>query len=141
MADITAIIEANELRFMQSWMHQDASSIKQIAARDFMMLVGTNPPQLLDRPSFVAAIEKDFRCIGFRLGESYSRRHGRNAWYVAGIQLELNLAGKIWKGDFIVSDLWRKPRFGDWRLVERSLAQVEADTGFAGSIAKLQLWS
>ncbi|MEP5939145.1 MAG: hypothetical protein ABJ239_12530 [Erythrobacter sp.] len=141
MADIESIIEANELRFMQCWMRRDTSGIKQIAARDFMMVVGTNPPQLLDRPSFVAAMETEFRCTGFRMGESYSRRHGRTAWFVAGVQLELLLGAKEWKGDFVITDMWRKPRFGSWRMAERSLAQVESDGRFADSVKKLQLWT
>ncbi len=141
MADVTATLEANELRFMQCWMHRDTSGIKQIAARDFMMLVGTNPPQLLDRPSFVAAMEKDFRCTGFRLGESFVRRHGRSAWYSAGVQLELRLGAKEWSGDFLVTDMWRKPRFGGWKLMERSLSQFQSSEEFADKIRMLQLWT
>jgi len=140
MANVTAILEANELRFMQCWMHRDSAGIKQIAARDFLMLVGTNPPQLLDRPSFVAAMDKDFRCTGFRLGESFVRRHGRSAWYSAGVQLELRLGANEWRGEFLVTDMWRKQRIGGWKLVERSLSQIQSDDAFANDIKMLQLW-
>ncbi|MBD2842013.1 Cif family virulence factor [Erythrobacter rubeus] len=140
MANIAAIIEANELHFMQSWMHRDAGSIRQLATRDFMMMLGTKPPELLDRPSFVAGIEQGFRCTGFRLGESFVRKYGRLAWYVAGAQLELKLGAKDWSGDFIITDLWRKARIGGWKLAERSLAPTNSDDDLDHRIRKLQLW-
>ena len=141
MADIPVIIEAQELRFMQSWMHRDAGAIRSLAARDFMMMVGTNPPQLLDRPSFIAAMERGFTCAGFRLGESFVRRHGRSAWYVAAAKLDLQLGGRKWAGEFLLSDMWYKHRISGWKLVERSLSRADNDESFAGSVRKLQLWT
>lgn len=140
MADISGMIEAQELRLMQAWMHRDAATIRKLAARDFMMIVGTNPPELLDRPSLVAAIERDFRCTGFKLGESVVRQHGRSAWYSAGAQLELELGRKDWSGRFLVTGLWYKFRIGGWKLVERSLSGVDAQEDLADSIRKIQLW-
>ena len=140
MAEISGMIEASELRMMQAWMHRDASTIRQLAARDFMMILGTNPPELLDRPSFVAAIEKDLRCSGFRLGESVVRRHGRAAWYTAGAEIELAIGGKDWSGRFLLTGLWRKYRIGGWKLVERGISPTAREDGLADAIRRMQLW-
>ena len=43
--------------------------MKKLTARDFMMLVGSTPPQLLDRPSFLAAMERGFACTRFAMRE------------------------------------------------------------------------
>lgn len=140
MADIAAIIEAHELRIMQSWMHRDAGAIRKIVARDFMMIVGTDPPELLDRPSFLAAIDNGLRCTGFRLNEALLRRHGRSAWYTAGAELEMRLGGKDWSGKFLVTGLWRNYRIGGWKLVERSLSPIASDEQLADSVRRLQMW-
>ncbi|MBV7259821.1 nuclear transport factor 2 family protein [Erythrobacter crassostreae] len=141
MAEIEALIEAQELRFMQSWMHRDATAIRDIAARDFMMMVGSSPPELLDRPSFLAATADGFRCIGFRLGQSFVRRHGRCAWYVAGARLELELGRIEWSGDFMLTGLWRKSRFQGWKLAEHSIAPSAKDGRFSETVRSMQLWT
>lgn len=140
MSDVSGMIEAHELRIMQAWMHRDAAIIRQLAARDCMMILGTNPPELLDRPSFVAAIEKELRCTGFRLGESVVRRHGRTAWYSAGAEIELEVGRVDWSGRFLLTGLWRKFRIGGWKLVERGLSPTAKDERLAGKIRELQLW-
>nr|WP_298927446.1 nuclear transport factor 2 family protein [uncultured Erythrobacter sp.] len=141
MADIEAMIEAQELRFLQSWMHRDAGAIRDIAARDFMMMVGSNPPELLDRPSFVAAAEDGFRCTGFRLGQAFVRRHGRCAWYAAGAKLDLELGRTEWTGDFMLTGLWRKSRFKGWKLAEHSVSQTSKDERFTQAVRSLQMWT
>lgn len=125
---------------MQSWMHRDAATIRKLASRDCMMIFGTNPPELLDRPSFAAAIENDFRCLGFRMGESVVRRHGRMGWFTASADLELKFGVREWNGRFLVTGLWRKFRVGGWKLVERSLAPLEKDERLAESVRRLQMW-
>lgn len=140
MADIAAIIEAHELRIMQSWMHRDADAIRKLAVRDMMMIVGTNPPELLDRPSFLAGIGSSFTCNGFRLSQSLVRQHGRTAWFTAGAEMELKLEGKDWKGQFLLTGLWRKYRIGGWKLVERGLSPIDKDEQLAASIRRMQLW-
>ena len=62
MADVTAEIEALALGAMRAWVAGDVKAMKKITARDFMLLVGSMPPQLLDRPSFLAAMERGFAC-------------------------------------------------------------------------------
>ncbi len=140
MAEADALIEPGQLRFMQSWMHGDASAIRKLASREFMMMVGTEPPELLDRPSFTAAIERGFRCNGFKLGQSYVRRHGRCAWYVAGADLDLELDRKAWSGRFLVTALWRKFRLGGWKTVECGIAPLADDSALTARIRQLQLW-
>ncbi|QFT77718.1 DUF4440 domain-containing protein [Erythrobacter sp. THAF29] len=140
MADISGMIEAQELRLMQAWMHRDAGTIRQLAARDCMMILGTNPPELLDRPSFIAAMDKDLRCTGFRLGESVVRRHSRTAWYTAGAEIELKVGAKDWTGRFLLMGLWRKFRIGGWKLIERGLSPTSSEEGLADSIRKMQMW-
>jgi len=125
---------------MQSWMHSEAGDIRKLTARDFMMVIGSNPPELLDRPSFVEAIKSDFSCIGFRLGESVVRRHGRAAWFTSGAELELKVGSREWSGRFLITGLWRKHRIGGWKLVERTLCSLDADDRLAASIRRMQMW-
>jgi len=140
MAQVTETIQAFELRLMQSWMHRDAGSIRKLAARDCMMIFATNPPELLDRPSFVESVGNDFRCVGFRMGESVVRRYGKLAWFSASADLELRLGVREWNGRFLITDLWSKHSFGGWKLTERCLAPVEDDDRLAHSIRRLQMW-
>ena len=140
MAEIEEIIKAHELSFMQAWMHRDIGALKRRAARHCMMIVGSNPPELLDRPSFVAAVEKDFRCTGFRLSGSLVRHYGRTAWHTAGAELELRLGAKDWSGRFLMTGLWRKHRLGGWKLTERSISPLASDETLAASLRRMQLW-
>ncbi|MEM6827291.1 MAG: nuclear transport factor 2 family protein [Pseudomonadota bacterium] len=140
MADIADTIEAHELRLMQAWMRRDAGAFRKLAARDCMFVFGTNPPELLDRASFTEAIENDFRCLGFRMGESVVRRHGRAAWFTASADLELKFGARAWEGRFLMTGLWRKFRIGGWKLVERSLATLDKDERLAQSVRRLQMW-
>ena len=105
MADVAGIVEAQELRFMQAWLNRDAGTFRKLSARSFMMMIGTNPPELLDRPSFAAAMEAGFRCSGFRLGAGVVRRYGRCATYTSGAELQLQLGDMVWSGPFLKSGL------------------------------------
>jgi len=55
---------------MQSWMHSEAGDIRKLTARDFMMVIGSNPPELLDRPSFVEAIKSDLIRLNCLIGQA-----------------------------------------------------------------------
>jgi hypothetical protein len=135
-----AEIEALALSQMRAWVAGDAKAMKKLLARDFMMLVGSTPPQLLDRPSFLAGVERGFACTRFAFREVVVRRHGKSAWLVAGAELELAFGPKVWAGGFLLTDLWRKGAIGGFKLSERSLARLDPDEGFAASLSKLQLW-
>ncbi|OBV11786.1 nuclear transport factor 2 family protein [Erythrobacter dokdonensis] len=140
MADVAGQIEALELRLMRAWLAGDAKETKKLLGRDFMAMIGTLPPQLLDRPSFLAGIERGFACTRFAFHEVFVREHGKSAWFVAGAELELGLGAKVWSGPFLVTGLWRKGAIGGWKLAERSLAQLEAGDNLAAAVGKLQLW-
>lgn len=140
MADIAAEIEALALTAMRAWVAGDAKAMKKLTARDFMMLLGSTPPQLLDRPSFLVAMERAFACTRFTFREVIVRPYGKSAWFIAGAELELALGSKVWTGGFLVTDLWRKGTIGGWKLAERSLARLDPDASLAPDIARLQLW-
>ena len=125
---------------MRAWVAGDAKAIKKLTARDFMMLVGSMPPQLLDRPSFLAALDRGFACTRFAFREVVVRPYGKCAWFVAGAELELALGPKVSSGGFLVTDLWRKGAIGGWKLAERSLARLDQDEGIAAAVSRLQLW-
>ncbi|WP_298466100.1 nuclear transport factor 2 family protein [uncultured Erythrobacter sp.] len=142
MSDISAEIETLEHRFMRAWMRADRGEMRKLMLRDFMMIVGAERPQLLDRPSFLDASDRNFACTGYRLREVVARRHGKCAWFTAGIDLEMKLGGREWKGQFWLTDLWRKAAFKrTWKLAERSLSRCEPDEEYSHAIHRLQLWT
>lgn len=140
MGDVAGEIEALELRLMRAWVAGDAKEAKKLLARDFMAMVGTLPPQILDRPSFLAGVERDFACTRFAFREVFVRQYGKSSWFVAGAELELVLGAKAWKGPFLLTGLWRKGAIGGWKLAERSLARLDEGEGLAAAVGKLQLW-
>ena len=141
MAASSAEIEALALSLMRAWVAADAKAMKKLVARDAMVMIGSMPPQLLDRPSFLAAAERGFACTKFAFREVFVRVRGKTAWFVAGAELELAFGSKLWSGPFLVTDQWRKGALGGWKLAERSLARLDPDDRIAASVAELQLWS
>ena len=141
MADVSAEVEALALATLRAWVAGDSKAMKKLTGRDAMMMVGTLPPQLLDRPSFLAALDRGFACTKFALREVIVRPYGKHAWFVAGAELELALGPRVWSGPFLITDLWRKGAIGGWKLSERSLAPLDQAEGFAAAIGKLQLWN
>ena len=140
MANVESEIEALELRLMRAWLARDAKEVKKLLGRDFMAMIGTLPPQLLDKPSFLAGVERGFACTKFAFREVFVRSHGKAAWFVAGAELELGLGGRVWSGPFLITGLWRKGTIGGWKLAERSLARIDEGEGLAAAVSKLQLW-
>jgi len=146
MADVATEIEALALSTMRAWVAGDAKAMKKATMRDFMFVVGTQPPQLLDRPSFLAGFERSFACTKFAFRDVFARRHGKAAWLVAGAELELRLGGRAWSGPFLVTGMWRRGNISrSWNLAELSLAKLEAETNgadrLAESVRALQLWT
>jgi hypothetical protein len=141
MADTPAEIEALALGVMRAWLARDAKAMKKATARDFMMMLGTLPPQLLDRPSFLAALERGFTCSRFVFHEVFVRQHGKAAWLVAGVELDLELGRTAWTGKFLVTQMWRSGTIGGWKLTELSLAKLDEGDRLAGNVKALQLWT
>lgn len=141
MADVTATFEALERAQLRSWLDADRAGVKSSVAGDCVMMFGTAPPVLLDRASFLAAIDRGLVLKAFRLREVTARQYGRSAWFTGHAELELALGQKTWQGGFLLTDLWRKSRLRRrWLLTERALAPVEGNAAFAEAIGKLQLW-
>lgn len=141
MAVSEAEIEALALGAMRAWVAGDVKAMKKLTTRDFMMLVGSTPPQLLDRPSFLAALERGFACNRFAFREVIARKHRDAAWFVAGADLDLMLGGRAWTGAFLVSALFRKSAWSSKLLLaDLSLARQDPDKDLAGAVGKLQLW-
>lgn len=142
MAEIEVTIEALEHRFMRAWMRPDACELRKLVRRDFMMIVGAERSQLLDRPSFLEAAEARLRCNSYRFREVIIRRHGPCAWFAAGVDLEMRIGGRDWEGHFWLTDLWRKGKMPRaWKLAERSLSRTDPDKELPAAIQHLQLWN
>ncbi|MEL6540116.1 MAG: DUF4440 domain-containing protein [Pseudomonadota bacterium] len=140
MSKIPAIIEEREERIMHGWMRRDASELKKLMARDCVIMFATDPPEILDRPSLVAAMERDFRCLGYRFGDNIMRRYDKLVWFSSPVDLELKIGVKEWKGRFLLTDLWRKYAFGGWKVAERSLAPLVQDQKLSDNVRRLQMW-
>ena len=141
MSDIGPEIESLEHRFMRAWMKADKGVLRGLIMRDCIMVFGAQRPEILDRPSFIEACDKSFSCSGYRLREVAARRHGKCAWFTAGIDLEMQIGRRDWSGQFWLTDLWRRTAFNrGWKLAERSLARTEKDEAMSDAIHRLQLW-
>ncbi|HYX47784.1 MAG TPA: nuclear transport factor 2 family protein [Sphingomicrobium sp.] len=141
MADVTALIETFENRWMRAWVRRDGKEMKALTAKDFILLTGTKPPAILDRPSWLEAVSKRYHCSAYRFGEVYVRDWGSVALFTSPLELEATLDGHDWSGRFWVSDLWRKGRVRrGWKLVQRIVSRTEDDPQLRSGIKSLQLW-
>mgnify|MGYP001549951209 CR=1 FL=1 len=141
MADLEATIEVLEHRLMRAWMHRDARDVKALVRGDAILMFGTKPPVLLDRPSLVAARDRGLQCKGFKFAEITARRHGACVWFTGHVELEMKIGAQDWSGNFLLTDLWRKGTVRRrWKLAERSLAPLEERSSLFDAIRALQLW-
>ena len=140
MADIPFLIQEREQRFLESWMRRNSGDLKKLVSRDCVLLFGTTPLEVLDRPSFLVAVERDFRCLGFRVGEGAVRRYGKMAWYAGSAELELKLGTRDWKGLGMMTGVWKIFSWGGWKLIERTISPVSDDQALAGGIRRMQMW-
>lgn len=139
--DADAEIGDAELRLMRAWLAQDRGVMKGLLARDFTCMIGTLPPEMLDRPSFLAAAQQGMVLRKFDLHAMLVRPYKQMAWCVAGGELELELGRQPWRGEFLITDLWQRSTFGrSWKLAERSIARIEPGERLAGAVSALQLW-
>jgi hypothetical protein len=141
MAEIDAEFDLRENRLMNSWVQRNPSGLKSLVSRDCLFLFGATPPALLDRKSFVAAMDRNLICNAFQFHETTARRYGRSVWFSGHVELALIVGGRDWSGHFLVTDLWRKGAIRRrWQLAERSIAPLRGDGTFSSAIRAMQLW-
>ncbi len=141
MDQFAARIETLEHQWMRSWMQRDRNAMKALASRDFIFLLGSTKPAILDRASWLEAATTRFRCASYRFGEIYVRRHGSTAIFAAPLTLEASLGGEDWSGEAWVTDLWdRSAVRRKWRLIERTISRPDSDKSAPPAIRSMQLW-
>jgi len=141
MADLTPVIETMEHRWMRAWVGRDVKAMKAITAKDFILLTGSKPPAILDRPSWIEAAAKRWDCSSYRFGDIYVREVGGIALFTAPVELKATMDGRDWSGHFWVSDLWRKGRVRrGWKLGQRIVTRADDNAELPKAIRALQLW-
>lgn len=142
MADLTAIIETNEHRWMRAWMGRDSRTLKSLTSPRFVLLMGSKPPMILDAPSWLEAAAGRYSCKSYRFGDVYVRDVGGVALFSARLDIEASMDGHDWSGAMWVTDLWRKGRVrrGTWRMAQRVISRPEDDKKVPAAIRSLQLW-
>ena len=141
MADLTPVIETMEHRWMRAWVGRDMKVLKALTAKDFILLTGSKPPAILDRPSWLEAAAKRWDCSSYRFGDIYVRDVGGVALFSAPVELKATLDGRDWSGHFWVCDLWRKGRVRrSWKLAQRIVTRADDNAELPKAIRALQLW-
>lgn len=126
---------------MRAWMNGDSRTLKAMTSRDFVLMIGSQPPAMLDYSSWVDAAGKRWTCSAYRFGTVYVRQHGSTALFVAEADIETRLDRLEWSGKVWITDLWRRSKVRRrWRLVERQITRPEDQRQLPGAIKALQLW-
>ena len=141
MDQFAAKIETLEHQWMRSWMQRDRNAMKALASRDFIFLLGSTKPAILDRASWLEAATTRFRCSSYRFGEVYVRRHGSSAVFAAPLSIEASIGDAEWTGTAWITDVWARSAVRrKWRLLERVLARPDEDGEMPPAIRSMQLW-
>jgi hypothetical protein len=141
MAELTPVIETMEHRWMRAWVGRDMKVLKALTAKDFILLTGSKPPAILDRPSWLEAAAKRWDCSSYRFGDIYVREVGGLGLFAAPIELKATMDGRDWSGHFWVTDLWRTGRVRrGWKLAQRIIARADDNAELPKAIRALQLW-
>ena len=141
MADLLPVIETLENRWMRAWGSRDLRTLKALTSRNFMLLVGTKPPVILDARSWLEAAGTRFTCSGYRFGDIYVRALGPTALFACEVELQAMVDGHDWSGRVWITDLWRRsPVRRSWRMVERVVSRPEDDPQLPVAIRSMQLW-
>jgi ketosteroid isomerase-like protein len=141
MGDITAVIETMEHRWMRAWVNRDAKALKSLTASSFILLTGSKPPAILDRPSWIEAATKRYDCVSYRFGDIYVRDWGSVALFAAPLELKATMDGQDWSGTLFVTDIWRKGRVRrGWKMAQRVVSRTDDNAETAKAIRSLQLW-
>ena len=141
MADLTPVIETMEHRWMRAWVNRDLKALKAVTASNFILLMGSKPPAILDRPSWLEAAGKRYDCSSYRFGDIYVRELGSAAIFAAPMELTVTMDGHDWSGRYWVTDFWRKGRvWRSWKMAHRVVSRTDDDAKVAAAIRSLQLW-
>jgi hypothetical protein len=141
MDQFAAKIETLEHQWMRAWMQRDRNAMKTLASRDFIFLLASTKPAILDRASWLEAATTRFRCRSYRFGELYIRRHGSAAILAAPVSLEASMGADDWSGEAWITDVWdRSAVRRKWRLIERVISRPDGDEKMPAAIRSMQLW-
>lgn len=141
MADAAPEIETMEHRWMRAWVNREVKALKAITSRDFILLVGSTPPAILDRPSFLEAAADRWDCRSYRFGDILVRRDANIAVFAAPAELRATMDGQDWSGIVWITDIWRKGRVRrGWKLVQRIISRPDERAELPKAIRSLQLW-
>ena len=141
MADLSATIETLEHRWMRAWVNRDLKTLKSVTSKDFLLLIGSKPPAILDRPSFLEAAGKRYDCSGYSFGDVVVQDYGTVALFAAPLELKVTIDGKDVSGAMWVVDMWRRGRVRrGWKLVQRTLSRADTDRQLPAAIRSMQLW-
>jgi hypothetical protein len=141
MADLLPVIETYEHRWMRAWIGRDAKALKALTARNFVLLMASKPPAILDTKSWLEAATTRYLCKSYRFGDLYVRDLGSIALFAAPVDIEATMDGHDWSGRIWVTDLWRKSRVRrGWRIVERAISRTDDNPQVPAAIRSLQLW-
>jgi hypothetical protein len=141
MADINAVIETQEHRWMRAWVGRDLKTLKAMTARNFVMVIASRPPMILDTPSWLEAAKGRFACRSYRFGEVHVRKADGAVMFATRLELEAEIDGQDWSGPMWVTDLWRKGKVRrHWKLTDRILSRTDEKPELPKALRALQLW-
>jgi ketosteroid isomerase-like protein len=142
MSDITPVIETMEHRWMRAWVNGDTKALKAITAKNFILLTGSKPPAILDRPSWLEAAANRHLATSYRFGDICVRDLGNVAVFAAPLDLKATMDGRDWSRPVFVTDVWRRSGFGRrrWKLVQRVVSRADDNPELPKAIRSLQLW-
>ena len=141
MADLSPTIETLEHRWMRAWVNRDLKTLKAVTSKDFLLLIGSKPPAILDRPSFLEAAGKRYDCSGYSFGDVVVRDLGTIAMFAAPLELKATVDGKDVSGAMWVVDVWRRGRVRrGWKLFQRTISRGDTDRQLPAAIRSMQLW-
>ena len=141
MADLHALIETMEHRWMRAWINGDMRELKALTARNFRMLFGSKPTVMLDAKSWLDAAGARYVCSSYRFGDVYVRDVGKVAVFATQLDLKARMDGHDWSGQLWVTDLWRKSTLRrKWVMVERVVSRVDDNKDVPAAVRSLQLW-
>jgi hypothetical protein len=141
MSTFESTIEALEHQWMRAWVQRDRKTMKALAARDFIFLLGSEKAAILDRASWLEAAGARFACASYRFGSVYVRRHGTIAVFATDLTIEASIDGHPWSGTIWMVDLWKRAGIRQrWKLLERTVSRPDPDPDLPAAIRSMQLW-